>query len=635
MTAKNQIRFGEACLPGAELSDAEFLKRLELRKSTTPQLKSAAGEGNPQQFAKRLRRTMTAGRRSPRQPLATPPLLQPLWSRHAYGEAAEPDCGSPLLTALHQRMGDKPTSAKTQTAVAKLILRELDSAATPSPLRLLQWSCLLMEIGSELPDPVLFTLWRRTLEMAIALFAEFEAAPAPVEERAFDDRTLLIAGELRWRIGLCFPDVRGAGRLQKSGRSALREGLEALTDVDGIPHAASLHRLPLILAALTRSTAVGAANRAPLWDGNLQERFDALIRHAAGLCLADGRIPLSNGASNAPASLLKTAAQLTGHSRHKLPMQRLLSLADDLATQGKKNRRIPASQPRSIASMRFKEKSSPSSQSDWAELACLRNNWLPGSDSCVITHHQPTIQICLTAFDRLLLYGAWPVEVSVDGSPVVLPGEWSSVCWFSDEDADYLELQQDADNVTVCRQILLSRVDHWLFAADAVVGPDDAGIELTTRLPLAEGVTAAAGRWTREVTVSQGKLSAVAYPLALEQQRVDHARGDLEVQNEQLVLRQDGGRGGVYAPLMFDWSPDRRRGPSLWRRLTVAEDGVIMTPGVAAGFRLRVGKHQWLYYRSLKKGQTARSVLGHHTPHETVIAEFSTTGQVQPLIMVE
>ena len=61
---------------------------------------------------------------------------------------------------------------------------------------------------------------------------------------------------------------------------------------------------------------------------------------------------------------------------------------------------------------------------------------------------------------------------------------------------------------------------------------------------------------------------------------------------------------------------------------------MILGADAAAGFRLRVGKHQWMFYRGLTAGETARTVLG-HPPHETVIAEFTGDGNVEPLVMVE
>jgi hypothetical protein len=58
-------------------------------------------------------------------------------------------------------------------------------------------------------------------------------------------------------------------------------------------------------------------------------------------------------------------------------------------------------------------------------------------------------------------------------------------------------------------------------------------------------------------------------------------------------------------------------------------------PSESLGVRWRIGDAQWLYYHLLEPGQTARTVLGHHTFHETVIAEVDSSGEVNQLVEVE
>src|SRR5690606_38601334 len=154
-------------------------------------------------------------------------------------------------------------------------------------------------------------------------------------------------------------------------------------------------------------------------------------------------ISLSNGASFAPASLLRTASQLAGLPKHEPAVQRLLALLHGgPSRQTEDRKRNPLVTPHK-RKPRFDESDCPSSQSDWAELACLRNSWLLGADSCIVAHHQSPPQISLNAFECPLLDGPWPVEFLRDGKPIDLDNEWSCVCWHSDEDADYLELQLD------------------------------------------------------------------------------------------------------------------------------------------------------------------------------------------------
>ncbi|MGD9856365.1 MAG: hypothetical protein AB7U20_15575 [Planctomycetaceae bacterium] len=634
----DQISFSSTFRETAALTDEEFVQRLGWRKAADSRLVSAAAAGNTREFARMLSRACKRGTRPGRLKRTTPTLLQPLWSRHAFAEPGQTELDVPLLRELQRRLTSEKSASKIEAELDAIVERSLESAAScpASPLLLLQRVAILSEVGGRLAPPVLFALWRATLATALAMLGDSEAFCRDfADDDASGDCRLLVAGELAWRIGLSYQELRGAGRLRKAGQSCLRDGLEALTDRDGTPHARALHRLPLVLAVFTRSIAAGDAADERLWDAGLAERFESLLGRAAALCHADGRIALSNGASFAPASLLRTASQFAGLSKHEPSAQRLLSLPDDFPSVRKPAKTQMPPVARRKQRPGFDAKDAPSSQSDWAELACLRNNWLLGADSCVVTHHQSRPQICVTAFERVLIDGSWQTDVLLDGEPAELQSEWSCVCWFSDDDADYLELQQVAAGVTRLQQVMLSRNDHWLFLAESVNAPRAGRIELTTRLPLADGVTAEAARWTRELKLAQQKLTATVYPLALDQQRVDHARGSLESQDGEVILRQQGTGTALFAPLVIDWSPDRRRGPSTWRRLTVAEDGALLSAETAAGFRLRIGKHQWMFYRSLNAGKTARTVLGHHTQHEAVIAEFTADGTVEPLVIVE
>jgi hypothetical protein len=101
-----------------------------------------------------------------------------------------------------------------------------------------------------------------------------------------------------------------------------------------------------------------------------------------------------------------------------------------------------------------------------------------------------------------------------------------------------------------------------------------------------------------------------------------------------LELRQSG-IGGLYAPIVIDWNPARRRSPALWRPLTVGQNAAVVPVGSAAGFRLQVGTAQWLVYRSLSTILEPRTVLGQHTMYETMIGRFARSGEVEPIVLVE
>jgi len=80
--------------------------------------------------------------------------------------------------------------------------------------------------------------------------------------------------------------------------------------------------------------------------------------------------------------------------------------------------------------------------------------------------------------------------------------------------------------------------------------------------------------------------------------------------------------------------PRRRGRPITWRQLTVAEDRKILTPDVAVGYRVQIGKKQWLIYRSVgERGN--RTVLGENTISEFMMCRFDAGGAGDQLIEIE
>lgn len=629
--AKAQIAFGKEQESTAELSNDQYLQQVHWRSSADKRLMSAAKQGDIAAFAKQVRRQLRDASRRSRQVGGTSALLQPLWSKHTFDSDHESWGG--LLTMLHREMTADKSDAKRSATVRKLVSRQL-AAGGPfagGPTGLIAWMTVLSEVGGLLSDAVLVTVWRQTLEASLRLKMHDEEFDA-----ACPDQRILVKGEVPWRSGLLFAGVRGAGKRHKVGQALLRQELEAMTDGDGTPHARMLHRLPLTLAVFVRAMLAGLAAGEKLWNSNSADRFEMLIERVSALSMSDGRTAMSNGASFAPASLMKAATKLSGLRKGHPSARRFLEMPDDAVGLRKKRRAKGQYKINRAGKVpRFDKDESPSSQSDWAELACMRNNWRDGADSCVITYDESQPRVQLSAFERSLIDGEWRTTIEREGEVLAGNLNWECVCWFSDKDGDYLELQAETDGLSLFRQVLLSRTDHWALFADGIVGKQAAEYALSTHLPLADGVTTDRSELTREMGIAQGKLKAKVYPLALDQQRIANAHGTLTDEDASLTLRQTTTGKAIYAPLIIDWSPDRRKSEAQWRRLTVAEEGKALPADAAAGYRLRIGKHQWLFYRSFEEGETARTVLGHHTPHETVIAEFPVSGDVDPLVMVE
>ena len=255
----------------------------------------------------------------------------------------------------------------------------------------------------------------------------------------------------------------------------------------------------------------------------------------------------------------------------------------------------------------------------------------------MIAYDQEQPRIDLTALGITLTSGDWQVRTSIDDVPVSADAEWECVCWFTDKDVDYLELQRADDEVSIQRQAVLSRTDHFLYLADTVRS-DSAStrrIEHTCELPLASDTNAKRDALTREWLLKVGSLKVRVLPVSLEQDATIASAGDLSVSNESLQLRQSAAGSGLMSAMVLDWSPARRKEAALWRGLTIAEEGRILSQNEAAGIHLRIGAHQWLFYRSLMPSRIARTVLGQHTAHETVIGEMNSNGDLEPLVIVE
>ena len=116
----------------------------------------------------------------------------------------------------------------------------------------------------------------------------------------------------------------------------------------------------------------------------------------------------------------------------------------------------------------------------------------------------------LTTAGRPALSGDWQFGVSRQGRPLAASSDWESICWHSDADVDYLELQIELDEgVILQRHLVLAREDRFLLLADAVLGPGPGGLEyrgLKYRgtVPLAAAVEFRPAQDTREGLLADG-----------------------------------------------------------------------------------------------------------------------------------
>uniref|UniRef100_A0A7C4LL45 Heparinase n=1 Tax=Schlesneria paludicola TaxID=360056 RepID=A0A7C4LL45_9PLAN len=628
----NLISIHHSAESDGSLSAADLLRGLAWNRTAPDELVEAAGRGDPVRFSRlwrqRLRDRLAMARTATRELLSG-------WSAAPPADEGLLRLMAGLQRASRRRRHKQRPAIKPPTpwnVRVHPLLKALTASGAPllaTPLGLLAALELLITTNSSLSQRQWWSLWSATLKAAwqrlAAASPPAELASAAAAAEQTPDQRLLEEGELPFLVGLYFADLSGSARLMQRGRRYLKRDMIARTDTDGTPHSELLSRLPLWIAPLVRSTVWSRRWRAFLWTEDEQRRLSAIAEWAVALCRGDGRFALTNGLPVAPLPVLRKAAELFGWSPRNSSLAALRLLERQVGGTN-----VPT-RPRA-GGIRVM----PSGQSDWARLAVLRTNWSPAADGVALAHHERLPRVEITAAGTVILQGTWELSLRVNDAPVELADEWSCVCWESDPDGDYAELQMlGPEGMRVERLVFLSRQDRLLLLADAVSHAPQGVWQVTARLPLAPGVAAEPETASRSLRLRAGRVRGRVFPLALPQSRVVSTPHRCAIEDGQLVLHQMAQGTGLLAPLVFVWDERHQRPAAEWRTLTVTENCRIVKGDVAAGYRLRLGDDQWLFYRSLKRARMARAVLGHHTPHETVVARFTPQGDAEPLLMIE
>jgi len=502
--------------------------------------------------------------------------------------------------------------------------------------------------------------------------------PTPVEE---DNaiRQMIQQGESQWLASLLLSPLGGVQTLAKSATESLRKILLESADKDGLVHGSLLNRLPDWLAPLTRCTIWSEAFREELWQGDSAERLTLVTERAALLLLPVPHQEAADVPGKAGPSLL-TILEFLIPCVGSMQEKRLTKLAKKCrkpageVTQPKKLKKSKASESEteqqeasadkittsdktSTADARHRKqkddqkpqknsnrkapekKANPevSWQSDSGCLAILRTSIDADADTVTLEWHSGTPQLMIAAAGVPVFTGNWNWSVQLDDEVLPSPTAWKCSCWFLDPETVFVELEaEDASVVRQMRQVLLAPCDRFAMLTDSVTSNDpERRVQLTTTLALTPGTESSACDVTRELTLSTGPRNVRTFPLWLEDDRIHHALGSYREHNGQLELTGVG-KGGVTLPLALDWHPKRYDLPADWSRCTVTELRRNSGTHEASGFRIRVGDHQVLVYRSLTNPTVSRAVLGLHTWDESVYGRVPKKGGLlQPLVEVE
>lgn len=273
-----------------------------------------------------------------------------------------------------------------------------------------------------------------------------------------------------------------------------------------------------------------------------------------------------------------------------------------------------------------------------ARGACLLSDWCKLGGRVAVDYSDSTVRLeVLGPKGRTLLMGDWTADVRLEGESLLQMDDWEKVCWFSDDDVDYLEIEaRFGDKSRVQRQIVLLREDRLLLLADALLCDQAGNWSLSTSIPVASSVDIQTAERSNEVFL---KLSdsqrALVMPLAMPEWRRELSPLELNCRHGHLSLVAKSPRMRQYAPLLVSLAGYHSKKPFTWRRLTVAEDLGAVASDVAAAYRAQIGLEQWLLYRTLAK-PARRTAMGMHTGAEFVAARFCGEGaEYETLVEVE
>ncbi len=499
-------------------------------------------------------------------------------------------------------------------------------------LQCLIWGWALPQLAVHLDSG----LWWELLETLIKISNESAALRLDCDVLAHQ----LFAGELPLTLAYLFPEIKPCAVLYGGARRALSRGPLDLLNGEGLPSGTDLPLLRPLLACWTRSAAIGKRLDKGCWNKAALCQYQWLVSGAIALTRRDGTQVFSAGTSGSwQPDLFEAAMKLGGDDEDRsiadliLP-RRVASKRPDSKHSGSQRSGSQKGAATRPATKKL-EAREPSYQCEWAGLAYMRPHWARGGVRLTTVYHDHRVDLELDCGRDVVLQGAWDLVVQSDGQAQSPTGTWEQVCWTSDRDVDYLELEIPlTGGFRVQRQILLAREDGFLFLADAVLGTKASQLDYCARIRLGEAVTFEPAAETREARISGVRPRANILPLALPEWRSDRRVGQLSVCEGSLQLEQSISGTSLLAPMFFDLDRRRMDKPLTWRGLTVAEDREIQTSDRAVGFRVQLAKRQWLIYRSLTSPRN-RSLLGQNLSSELMVGRFDRSGEVTELLEIE
>lgn len=550
------------------------------------------------------------------------------------GDSPTPNSSHGLLQLLWRVARGKRRAAisAAEQLPSWLVEAEGSAASVRYALECLAWCHSLPQLAQHAPAETWWELLWHLIEVA----AEGCTADAVVDPLA----AALLGAELPLTLAALFPEIEECRHAAEPAKAWLRRLMTEHAADEVLFAVERLHLLRPTLACWTRSQAMdGQAGKKRRGRGTIgltpgEEDAGAEQRQAfRRLILATMRWSAGDGGQ----WLSGDAEKKAGSTPAKDELHHLLRAAvrqDGARTLRKAWGVFRKSKP-TLKDLAIKRPCAGAPY-EASSVAVLRSSWSRKAAALAVSFGTSSLAIELTDGSRPLLRGAWDFEIRQDGHPVAVPSiPWDLVCWETNRRAQWLEVELDlAEGLRIQRGMLLAPQDQFILLIDALVGPAGREIEYLARLRLAAGAGADEEKETRELTLCHEKSTARVLPLALNEWRSDPRVGRLNLAQGGLELRQQSREESLCAPLLIDYSRDRRHAPLTWRQLTVGEERRVVGRDVAVGYRVQVGVEQWLIYRALSSARN-RTVLGQNLASEFKVGRFLPDGDVKTIMEIE
>lgn len=520
------------------------------------------------------------------------------------------------------------------------------------------WGAMIEDFLSSLADSVSPDAFPERLEQSYDALAWAHAAPALAQYSDRESWCKLLSGltavvvelidrdgmedllneqlvlELGLTLSLLFSSSEELAPFTDELRKRVSFTISDLTDGEGIPRAAAVESLRGIVASWIRVALLAKQAKVRVFDDEAQTQLEWLVRQSIVLSRAGGPPLFQPPAADAASEEQRRGKDFFAAALHWEQNRDdaayaavLLGIGPEVVSGRAKKRRQ--------ASKIELEFETPTLYSEWASLAVMRTGWDKKSPIVGVTFGERKLLADISVHRTSLICGDVTPFISIDGQLVEFDSDIAEVCWHTDDECEYLELEVSLSNGwRLQRQYLFGKDDRFLWIADVVLGKDVAEIDYQCNWPVPTcGVLLE--EETRDLTLANdGKPVASVIPAAASEWRIARSRAELEISDNGLQHRYQTKAQAAYIPLFFDLDKRRAGGQRTWRQLTVAEQLEIMALDVAAGFRVQTGDDQWMFYRSLgPRGN--RSLLGQNTVAEFLAGRFHRDGSLEEMVEVE